>query len=90
MLFPEFVTLYIDPLDKKTCIYYFRGLDNDGNYIYQQFNESQIPDEHTKTINPDGSIIYKFNKCIKSVKCNLIPMHNDNMEAKIKKIFIKI
>ena len=85
ILFPVFISLYTDNIN--TYMYYFRGLTNENKYIYQDFNEANIPN-HTKQINNDGSIIYKFNKSIKSIQCNLISNFNDIIPN--KKIFIKL
>lgn len=82
IIFPEFVSLYINE-NNKTCIYYFRGLDNDNNFIYQEFNEEQMPD-HIKIINDDGSIIYEFKNKITSIKCHLISDFKDIKDKNIK------
>lgn len=85
IVFPEFVLLYNDT--NNTYIYYFRGLTEDNKCIYQDFNESNIP-EHEKFINEDGSIIYKFiDNSIKSMHCKLIS-NFENIPN--KDFFIKI
>ena len=84
ILFPEFVTLFINETN-ESCVYFFRGLDNDYNYIYQGFDEEKLP-VHSKQINEDGSIIYKFHSKINNLRCNLIGM---NELIKNKQIFIE-
>jgi hypothetical protein len=70
ILFPAFITLY-NTKDNKTNIYYFRGLTDSENWIYQMFNEEQLP-EHNKIINEDGSVIYEFKNKITNIKCKLV------------------
>lgn len=72
ILFPAFITLY-NTEDNKTNIYYFRGLTDSENWIYQMFNEEQLP-EHNKIINEDGSVIYEFKNKITNIKCKLVSL----------------
>ena len=83
IIFPPFVSLFIND-SGKTCIYYWRGLDSDGKFAYQMFNESDLP-KYTKTINDDGSIIYEFKRKINNIQCTLISDIYPN-----KKIFVKL
>ena len=85
MLFPAFVSVYINT-NNKVCLYYFRGLDEQCNWIYQQFNEEQMP-ENTKIINDDGSIIYEFKHHVNAINCHLI---SDKENIKDKNINIKV
>lgn len=85
-MFPPFITLYTNS-DNLSEIYFFRGLDNDGKWIYQAFNEENMP-PHTKNINSDGSIIYTFETNeIKQIKCNLV---NNNINIIEKSKLIKM
>ena len=70
IIFPPFVSLFIDDTG-KTCIYYYRGLTMNNKFIYQLFNEEDLPD-HKKIINNDGSVIYEFNNKITHINCNLV------------------
>lgn len=80
IIFPAFVSLYTNE-HNKTCIYYFRGLNEDNQWLYQQFNEDQMP-QNNKIITEDGSIIYEFQNKINSIKCHLISNFED-IENKI-------
>lgn len=82
ILFPCFITLYINE-NNKTCIYYFRGLNINYEWIYQQFNEDQLP-TNTKIINDDGSIIYEFNNHISSIDCYLLSNFKEIPSKNIK------
>ena len=82
ILFPAFITLYNNQ-DNKTCIYYFRGLTDSFKWIYQMFNEEQLP-EHTKITTEDGSIIYQFKHKILSIKCYLISNFSEIQNKSIK------
>ena len=75
IIFPAFVSLYTNE-HNKTCIYYFRGLNEDNQWLYQQFNEEQIP-HNNKIINDDGSIIYEFQSKVTSIRCHLISNFDD-------------
>ena len=75
IIFPAFVSMFINNIG-KTCIYYFRGLDKDNQYIYQQINEEQMP-PHNTTINDDGSVIYEFKTKITHIKCKLVSLKDD-------------
>lgn len=70
IVFPPFVSLFINDAG-KTCIYYYRGLTENNSFAYQLFKEEELP-KHTKEINNDGSIIYKFNNKIIHINCNLV------------------
>ena len=63
IIFPSFISLFINE-SKSMCIYYFRGLTNNNEFIYQEFNENQLPKNYKKEIKDDGSIIYIFNSHI--------------------------
>jgi len=82
ILFPPFVSLYNN--GQETIIYYFRGLDNNYKWMYQEFKEDQIP-KHKKVYNDDGSIMYIFSNKINSINCHLVS--NDKL---IKDKFINI
>ena len=84
IMFPVFVSLYSDT--NYTYMYYFRGLTESDKWIYQDFDENNIP-THEKKLNEDGSIIYIFNKTIQSIQCNLI---SNFKNIPNKSIFIKI
>lgn len=75
IVFPSFVSLFTNDAG-NTCIYYFRGLDKDNQYIYQQINEEQMP-PHNTTINDDGSVIYEFKTKITHIKCRLVSLRDD-------------
>ena len=75
IIFPAFVSLFINDTG-KTCIYYFRGLTAENEFIYQQINEEQMP-PHNTTINDDGSVIYEFNNKITHIKCRLVSLRDD-------------
>lgn len=69
ILFPSFITL--NKKDNKSYIYYFRGLTENNKFIYQSFNEDELP-VHEKISLDDGALIYIFNSIIKEITCNLI------------------
>ena len=69
--FPPFISLFINE-SKNMCIYYFRGLTNNNEFIYQEFNEEQLPKNYIKEIKDDGSIVYIFKTNISSINCHLL------------------
>ena len=81
IIFPPFVSLFINDVG-KTCVYYYRGLTSNNTYAYQLFKEEDLP-EHTKTINNDGSVIYTFDKKIKKIQCKLISENFENKKISI-------
>ena len=84
ILFPAFVSLYQD--QDNTYVYYFRGLTETNKWIFQDFDESEMVDCH-KILNEDGSIIYQFDKSIKSIQCNLISNFSNIQN---KQFFLKL
>lgn len=70
IIFPAYISLFIND-SNNMCIYYFRGLTENNNYVYQEFNEEKMP-KHNKIVNEDGSIIYELESKIISINCHLI------------------
>ena len=87
IIFPSFISLFVNE-SKNMCIYYFRGLTNNNEFIYQEFNEEQLPKNYTKEIKDDGSIIYIFKSHISSINCHLIS-NFENIKDKIINITYK-
>lgn len=72
-MFPEYIYIYRDK-DSFVHLYYYRGLDDNGNYIYNPLN---IKEKYIEQLNPDGSIDMKFeDKTIIQFNCNLVSKHN--------------
>lgn len=78
-MIPGFVTAYRD-IEKYVHLYFFKGIGDDDNPIYNDIDFSNIKFEYDVVTNIDGSKDYKFyNKNIIRLKCKLIK--SDNSEV---------
>lgn len=71
-MFPGFVTSYKDNY-KKIHLYFFPGIDKDGNIIYKDLDISNTNLGYIENINDDGSKEFIFNKKnIIKIHCKLV------------------
>ncbi len=81
-MIPGFVTIYIDKDDYKH-LYFYPGIDNDGENIYHPIDWSDYSFKIDITNNEDGSIDYKFyDKSIIRITCKLID-NKDNKKVEV-------
>lgn len=75
-MIPGFVSNYIDK-DQYRHLYFFTGIDDDNNKIYNNIDLSNCDIKYEYNENIDGSIDYKFyDKGIVKIICKLV--RNDN------------
>ena len=85
-MFPGFVTIYYDE-QKFIHLYFFPGINNNGNQIYRKMNLNKSGILYKETVNEDKSIDFKFlDKNIKSFTCRLV--NNESGQVKVKIINI--
>ena len=83
-MLPGFVTGYIDTEGYKH-LYFFPGIDDNGDIIYRDLDLSNINFDYDKIDNIDKSSDYKFyNKNIIKITCNLVK-NNKSKDIKILK-----
>lgn len=71
-MFPGFVTLYKDK-ESKIHLYFFPGIDNNGDVIYKDLDMSKTKLTYKKIENDDNSKEFIFDrKDIIAMKCKLI------------------
>jgi len=75
-MIPGFVTIYIDK-DKNKHLYFFPGIDDNGESIYRDIDLPNCPFKYDKVINEDFSIDYKFYNNIKKITCNLVKINGE-------------
>lgn len=81
-MIPGFVTIYIDK-DNYKHLYFYPGIDNDGEAIYHPIDWSDYSFKIDITNNEDGSIDYKFyDKSIIRITCKLID-NKDNKKVEV-------
>ncbi len=86
-MFPGFVTGYID-IEGYKHLYFFPGVDDNGDLIYRDLDLSNINFKYDKIDNIDKSSDYKFyNKNIIKITCNLVK-NNESKDIKILKFNI--
>ena len=77
-MFPGFAVNYIDKNNYKH-LYFFRGIDDNDEPIYNNIDLSNYDDRYIFTENLDGSIDYKFyDKSIVKIICKLVDKNNDS------------
>ena len=75
-MIPGFITNYIDK-DNFRHLYFFNGIDDNDNKIYNNIDLSLYNDKYDYIENIDGSIDYKFfDKNIIKITCKLVKYDN--------------
>ena len=75
-MIPGFITNYIDK-DQYRHLYFFNGIDDNDNKIYNNIDLSLYNDKYDYIENIDGSIDYKFfDKNISKITCKLVKQDN--------------
>ena len=76
-MFPGYVTMYKDKND-FIHLYFFQGIDDNGNQFYRDLDLTQSNTEYTETIYSDNAVEYIFsNKRIIKITCKLIDNKNE-------------
>ena len=76
-MIPGFCSAYIDKNDYRH-LYFFRGIDEHGESIYNNIDLSNYDDQYVINENSDGSIDYKFyDKHIVKIICKLVDKNNN-------------
>jgi len=82
-MFPGFVNTYKDN-NGYIHIYFFHGIDYDGENIYNDIELSDLSMDYIKTENSDGSIDIKLNnKKIIKIHTKLVYKKDESVEHKI-------
>lgn len=75
-MIPGFVINYIDK-DNYKHLYFYPGIDDDNNAIYNEIDLSNYTLKYDKIINKDKSIDYRFYDIyIKKIICKLVTKNN--------------
>lgn len=75
-MIPGFISNYIDE-DNYRHLYFFNGIDDNGDTIYNNIDLSIYDNEYEFVENIDGSIDYKFfDKNIIKITCKLVKQDN--------------
>jgi hypothetical protein len=82
-MIPGFIINYIDN-DKFKHLYFFPGIDDKGESIYNNIDLSNYALRYDKLINKDNSIDYKFyDKHIRKIICKLVTQNNETITEEL-------
>ena len=82
-MIPGFIINYIDN-DKFKHLYFFPGIDDNGESIYNNIDLSNYALRYDKLINKDNSIDYKFyDKHIRKIICKLVTQNNETITEEL-------